>query len=603
MVDSDVYYYFDNMLSNLGDIGFMQRNFEVVFQPDGKRGYFEEVTVLEAARSLGVDINSICGGAGACGKCVVQIVSGVKPEPKTPETRLIDKDSIARGFRFACMLRIQGDLVVSVPKESRTGTQRLQIEGLETGVKLNPVVTRRRTGNITEILYDRDVIRRVKHDSPVLGFAVDIGSTKLAGYLMDLTTGKVVSVATAMNPQIPYGEDIISRIAYAIQATENNRVLHESLIDGVRKLLREACEAAGKSPDDVYEIVLVGNTAMQHFLLGIDPKPLSRNPFAPESLEHHYLLPEKLSLGNNARVYVLPLIAGFVGADCVAATLAAGIDRTTQMSFLMDIGTNTEIVVGEKRHMVACSCASGPAFEGAHIRYGMRAASGAIEGVWICSSLEPRIKVIDDAKPVGICGSGLIDLLSEMLKTGLIDSSGRFTEQDTPRLRVRGGVKEYVVAWSGEVGIDEDISITQLDVRELQKGKAAIFSGSHIAMRQLGLTPGTVDRVYMAGAFGTYINRESAQNVGMIPEFNLHSVEQVGNAAGTGARMALLSREARAEAQMIRSHVEYIELATHPDYNQAYLDALMLPHRDLSLFPETVKKLEKTGWVKTRLHK
>jgi uncharacterized 2Fe-2S/4Fe-4S cluster protein (DUF4445 family) len=302
-------------------------------------------------------------------------------------------------------------------------------------------------------------------------------------------------------------------------------------------------------------------------------------------------------------VYVLPLIAGFVGADCVAATLAAGIDRTTQMSFLMDIGTNTEIVVGEKRHMVACSCASGPAFEGAHIRYGMRAASGAIEGVCIDASLEPRIKVIDNAEPVGICGSGLIDLLSEMLKTGLIDSSGKFTEQDTPRLRVRGGVKEYVVAWSGEAGIDEDISITQLDVRELQKGKAAIFSGSHIAMRQLGLTPGTVDRVYMAGAFGTYINRESAQNIGIIPEFNLHSVEQVGNAAGTGARMALLSREARAEAQMIRSHVEYIELATHPDYNQAYLDALMLPHRDLSLFPETVKKLEKTGWVKTRLHK
>ncbi len=599
-----MYYYFDNMLSYHDAIGFMQRGFEVVFQPDGKRGFFTDVTVLEAARGLGVDINSICGGAGACGKCLVQIVSGEKSEPKEPEKRLIDKDSLGRGFRLACMLKIQGDLVVSVPKESRTGTQRLQTEGLETGVRLNPLVTRRLTDGVTEVLYDDEVIRTVDQpDAPVLGFAVDIGSTKLAGYLMDLTDGKVISVATAMNPQIPYGEDIISRITYAIQDSEHNRVLHETLVDGVRKLLLEACEKAEKSTDDVYEVVLVGNTAMQHFLLGIDPKPLSRAPFKPESIEHRYIPPEKLNLGRNARVYVLPLIAGFVGADCVAATLATGIDRTDEMSFMMDIGTNTEIVVGDKDHMVACSCASGPAFEGAHIRYGMRAASGAIEGVWIdAETIEPRIKVIDDIVPVGICGSGLIDLLSEMLKTGIVDSSGRFTELDTPRLRTRGNVKEYVVVWRNEAGIDEDITITQLDVRELQKGKAAIFSGSYIAIRQLGLTPSMVEHVYIAGAFGTYINRESALNIGMIPEFSLHAVEQVGNAAGTGARMALLSREARVEAQGIRKKVEYIELATHHNYNQAYLDALMLPHRDLSLFPETVKKLEGTSWIKTRLH-
>jgi uncharacterized 2Fe-2S/4Fe-4S cluster protein (DUF4445 family) len=432
---------------------------------------------------------------------------------------------------------------------------------------------------------------------------VDIGSTKLAGYLMDLTNGVVLSVATAMNPQIPYGEDIISRITFAIMKPENNRILHETLRRGVEQLLEEACTEANKSVDDVYEVVLVGNTAMQHFILGSDVHPLSRSPFKPVSLEHRDLPPETLNLAPNARVHVPPLIAGFVGADCIAANLATGVYKSSELCFLMDIGTNTEIVVGSKNHMVACSCASGPAFEGAHIRCGMRAASGAIEGVWIDDSLEPRIKVIDDAEPVGVCGSGLIDILSEMLRKGIIDSTGRFNQIDHPRLLQRDGVKEYVVAWSHESGLDEDISITQLDIRELQKGKAAIFSGSYIALRQLGLEPDMIDHVYIAGAFGTYINRESAVNIGMIPEFKQTAIEQVGNAAGTGARMILLSREAREDAKKIREKVEYIELATHPGYNKAYIDALMFPHRDLSYFPKTTRKLERYGWVKGKLHR
>jgi uncharacterized 2Fe-2S/4Fe-4S cluster protein (DUF4445 family) len=582
----------------------MQSGFEVVFQPDGKRGKFQQgTTVLEAARSLGVDINSVCGGAAACGKCIVQVVSGSTQEPSMNEARYIDAESLGEGYRLACILKIRDGLVVSVPKESRTGTQRLQTKGLKTNVILNPMISKRHTGDMTEILYNREVLRRVdSQDPPILGFAVDVGSTKLAGYLMDLSIGKILSVATAMNPQIPYGEDIISRIASAIHAEENNQRLHETLIEGVRNLLRTACVEASESIDDVYDIVLVGNTAMQHFLLGINPRPISRSPFKPENLEARNLPPETLQLNPYARVHILPLIAGFVGADCVAATLATGVDRAEEMSFMMDVGTNTEIVVGKRDHMVACSCASGPAFEGAHIKYGMRAASGAIEGVWIdADSYEPRIKVIDDIAPVGLCGSGLIDLLSEMLKAGIMDSSGKLTDVDHLRLRKSNGIKEYVVAWKGEAGIDEDISITQKDIRELQKGKAAIFSGSYIAMRQLGVDADDVEHVYMAGAFGTYINRESAQNIGMIPEFNMLAVEQVGNAAGTGARMALLSREAREEAKTLRDKVEYIELSTHPDYNKAYLDALMFPHKNLSLFPETVKKLKETHWDKVRL--
>jgi uncharacterized 2Fe-2S/4Fe-4S cluster protein (DUF4445 family) len=406
-----------------------------------------------------------------------------------------------------------------------------------------------------------------------------------------------------MNPQLPYGEDIISRITSAIQTHENNRILHKTLRRGVEQLLGKACTMASRSRDDVYDIVLVGNTAMQHFILGSDVHPISRSPFKPVNLDHRDLPPETLNLAPYARVHVPPLIAGFVGADCVAANLATSVYRSSELCFLMDIGTNTEIVVGSKNHMVACSCASGPAFEGAHIRYGMRAASGAIEGVWIDESLEPRIKVIDDALPVGICGSGLIDVLSEMLRTGIIDSTGRLTSLVHPRLRQRNEVKEYVVAWSQDSGLDEDISITQLDIRELQKGKAAIFSGSHIALKQLGLEPSMIEHVYIAGAFGTYINRESAVNIGMIPEFKQTAIEQVGNAAGTGARMILLSEKAREDAKKIREKVEYIELATHPGYNKAYIDALMFPHRDLSLFPQTTRKLEDSGWVKGKLHR
>ena len=561
--------------------------FKVVFQPDGKRGEFAEgISVLEAARNLGVDINTLCGGSGACGKCVVTIASGKIPESTEPELRLINNNNLRNGYRLACSLKIASDMVITVPAESRTGTQRLQTEGLDTPVTLDPVI------NVEE------------YDSPVLGFAVDIGSTKLAGYLMDLHTGKALAVATEMNPQIPYGEDIISRITYAIQDPRNNEKLHGTLVQGIRRLMEDACRKAGQSTDNVYDTVLVGNTAMQHFTLGTDLRPLSRNPFMPDDLSHRDLPQETLNIGRNSRVHIPPLIAGFVGADCVAAILATGMHRSKEECFLMDIGTNTEIVVGNMERLVSCSCASGPAFEGAHIKHGMRAATGAIEKVWINpETLEPMIQVIGDTPPIGICGSGLIDLISQMLKTGIIDSTGRMNPHGHPRIRKQRGVTEYVVAWSNETGHGRDITITQLDVRELQKGKAAIYSGAEIAMNKLNLIPRDTSHVYIAGAFGTYIDRESAATIGMIPEFNPLNIEQVGNAAGTGARMMLLSRQAREEAQTIPRKVEYIELATSPTYNQEYLDALLLPHRDLSRFPETVDKLEATNWVKGNIHK
>lgn len=583
--------------------------FEVMFQPDGRRGRFTQGTsALQVANELGVDINSICGGSGSCGKCIVKIVQGEEnlSKPTQDEIEFIGMQRIGAGFRLACCSVLNGNAVIYVPKESRTGSQRLQTEGLDTAVDLDPLIRKRTRGNVTQILHGDTVIESVApRDIPVLGFAVDIGSTKLAGYLMDLSSGEVLSVSTAMNPQIPYGEDIISRLTYAITGKKNQTSLHLTLLEGIRELLRKACTDVGVKEEYVYDFVFVGNTAMQHFLLDLDVKPLTHAPFTPENLGSRDLDSANFNLGNpNGKVHVLPLIAGFVGADCVSAILATGVHKSEEPCFLMDIGTNTEIVVGNGDRMVACSCASGPAFEGAHIKHGMRAATGAIESVWINQgSLEPRIKTIDNTEPLGICGSGLIDLLSEMLKTGIIDTSGRINLQiEHPRIRKNGKTYEYVVAQQQNSGNSKDITISQQDVRELQKGKAAMFSGAQIAMKHLELSPDDIENVYMAGAFGTYINRESALNIGMIPEFNLLDIEQVGNAAGTGSRMALLSASARDEAKAIAKKVEYIELATQPDYNQAFLDALMLPHKNLELFPKTMKRLKSSAITLSRLH-
>ena len=558
-------------------------SFETVFQPDGRRRRFKAGTrVLEAARSLGVDINTICGGAGACGKCVIKIIRGETKLPTEAEKRHLSHKRLADGYRLACLVEIIDDLVVLVPMESRTGTQRLQTEGLETPVKLDPLYL---------------------VDDSSLGFAVDVGSTKLAGYLISFTTGEVLAVSHAVNPQIIYGEDIISRITYAIQDRDNSEALQTCLIDGIKNLIYESCTKAGKSPSRIMETVLVGNTAMQHFILGIDSYPLSRAPFMPNNLGARSLPPEELSLVENSRVYIPPLIAGFVGADCIAATLATGIHKSEDLCLMIDIGTNTEIVVGNHERLITCSCASGPAFEGAHIKHGMRAATGAIEGAWIDpETLEPRIKTIDDAEPIGICGSGLIDLLAEMLKTGIVDSTGRLIRVQNPRIRKGETGYEYVIARSGSEK-DSDIVLTQLDIRELQKGKAAIYSGAYIALNELGVEPSMIKHVYIAGAFGTYIDRKSAVTIGMLPEFNQPDIQQVGNAAGTGARMILLSREAREDAESIPPLVEYIELATNKSYNKEYIDALMLPHVDLSRFPDTVTKLRETKWIQGKIHR
>jgi uncharacterized 2Fe-2S/4Fe-4S cluster protein (DUF4445 family) len=625
----------------------VKRNVDVVFQPDGKRGTIAYgTTVLDAARLLGVDVTSLCGGQMTCGKCKIIVQHGTNNvNPLTEqEQRLLSDGERDNGYRLACAVLAKGALTITVPPESRKGRQRLQVEGIETPVTLRPSIRkhvvclppssledlRSDVDRLRDTLQSRHGLRDVsigyeallklptsiragnwtvtvtlKDDREVLdvepgrsretyGFAVDVGTTKIAGYLMDLNTGGLVGVASVMNPQIPFGEDVMARITYSTEH-EALKELHEVLIRGVNHVLTSACQTAGVAPEIVSEVVLVGNTAMHHFALNLSPTFLARYPYTPGVQWALNVAARTLGVAMNPRgnVYVLPVIAGFVGADCVAAILATEVYQSDNTCFLVDIGTNTEIVIGDKEGLVACSCASGPAFEGAHIRHGMRAATGAIERVWIDpDTAEPRCHVIDDVAPRGICGSGLVDTVAELLKNGVMDSTGRLVYPSANR-RTRVGSEglEYVLVGREEAAGNADIVITQSDIREVQKAKAAMYAGASILLKTRGLTRDDVRAVFVAGAFGTYIDFANARTIGMLPDFSLETIHRVGNAAGTGARMALLSQDSRRVADDIPRRVHYVELAADPEFEREYLTALYFPHQELDRFPITMPLL------------
>jgi uncharacterized 2Fe-2S/4Fe-4S cluster protein (DUF4445 family) len=629
---------------------------EITFHPDGRRGRApRESTILETARRLGVDISSVCGGRGRCGMCVVRVVAGESAvSPVTEEERaLINSGRLSEGYRLACSTAVLGDVVVEVPPESRRGRQRLQTEGLETGVPLDPAVVkltvRVEAASISDPRSDEErtlkAIADEGHSGLKLslgsarrlpsalreggwtitttiiggrvidvepgdtqdrryGVAIDLGTTKLASYLLDLSDGALLAAESTMNPQIPFGDDVISRITCTIEERGGLEELRGAVINGVNEMLDRLCERSGVRAEEVYEATVVGNTAMHHIFLGIPPGALARSPYAPAVSKPIDAGAGALGIEMNAggNVHALPVIAGFVGSDCIAGILATGVHRSREVSFFIDVGTNTEIVVGSEEGLAACSCASGPAFEGAHIVHGMRAASGAIERLWIDrETLEAEYQTIDDAEPLGICGSGIVDALAEMLRTGVVDRAGRIgRDLESPRVRAGPGGMEYVIVESGETATGRDIVVTQGDVMELLKAKAAMYSGASILMGTLGLSVDSVERVYLAGAFGSYLDPGSARTIGMFPEFQLGRIRQVGNSAGTGARMALLSREARIEAEQLRGKVTYVELASHPGFGREYARALFLPHMELDRFPVTVGKLRGEGFRKAR---
>ncbi len=615
----------------------------MIFQPYGKRlRIAKEKTLLEAAREAGIMISSICGGHGVCGKCRVVVRNGRESLSPLSENEafLLSKDHVNGGFRLACQATVKksGVIVIDVPYESQVDRQRLLWKGLEKKVELKPAVKKftvsllkpslldvksdadrlidaigSQTGTKPKIDYetlkelpmllrendwmvavtlwqDEEAISvEPVSSSRLYGFAVDIGTTKLAGYLVDLRSGEIVATSSRMNPQIANGEDVISRITFIMKEEANLKRLQDAVVNGVNWLVSEACKNAHVLPEEIYDMTVAGNTAMHHIFLGIPPNYISLFPYtaalqSPIDVKARML---GVKINRGAYVHALPAIAGFVGGDAVADALATEICEANATSMMIDIGTNTEIILGNKERLISCSCASGPALEGAHIKYGMRATTGAIEHVWIDpKSLDVKYKTIEDKKPRGLCGSAIVDVVAEMLKTGIIDQNGKFNmEQRTPRLRMGEKFAEFVIAWKDEASIDSDIVMTQADVREVQLAKAAIYTGASILMSRMKKVPNDIQTVFFAGAFGNYVDPQSARTIGMYPDVPLERVQFVGNTAGSGARMALLSLDVREKAEEIASQIKYLELGADSGFQKEFFKALYLPHREIERFP------------------
>ena len=638
----------------------MAKTVQVVFQPSGRRGEIEAgKSVLEAARTLGVGIEAACGGARVCGKCRVIVETGrfeklnlvsaadhVSPVGDV-EKKFLTAEELSRGYRLACNAFLSGDLVVTVPEESRSAKQVILEKGRERIVEVRPAVKnitvtlpaaslsdfRDDRQRLLDALEKETGLKNLSVDYPVLkelpqilrdgswtvtatlwqekevirvapgtrktslGAAVDVGTTTLAAFLCDLTTGEVLAKASRMNPQIGYGEDVLARISYAASEAEGREKLQASIIEALNALTADMTEKAGFSASDVDEMVLVYNTAMHHLALGLDPRYVGRAPFAPAASAPLDIKARDLGVNINpsGNVHSLPVEAGFVGADNMAVLLAEEPYNGEKIKLIIDIGTNGEIDLGNKNRLLSTSCATGPALEGAQIAFGMRAAPGAIERVKIDPiSHEPRYKVIgqDEWYPVpcdrhptvqkigaqGICGSGVIDAIAAMYKAGVISKAGRINAKlETPRVR-RGesGKLEYVLAWAKETAVGKDIVITQADIRAVQLAKAALYVGAEYLMEKLGVDH--VDEVILAGAFGSYIDKESAMAIGMFPDCDLSRVHAVGNAAGDGARIALLNVGKRHEAAKVARRVEFVETAIEPDFQKKFMDAIAIPH-------------------------
>jgi len=624
----------------------------IIFQPEGRRVETAAgKTLLDAAREVGVDIQSICGGRGVCGKCRVILWDGSNcmSSVSHAERQFLSEAEMRSGLRLACQAVVEGQstIVVEVPQESRVGQQRLLWRGLERPVKLMPSVRKFGTSlkkpSLTDVKSDADrlldalrdevgqelkidyeTLREIPfsvrkgnwavtaivwmgselisikpraHLGDLYGLAVDIGTTKLAAYLLNLNTGEIAATVSMANPQIPYGEDVISRISYIMKNESNLNELQHVVVNGINQLIKEASEKTGIQTEEIYDLAVVGNTAMHHIFLGISPTYVSLSPYPPVLQSSIDIKARELGVQINRGAYVhaLPNIAGFVGADAVADALATEIYRSQVTSMVIDIGTNTEIILGDENRLTACSCASGPAFEGAQVKHGMRAATGAIEHIWIDpETFEVGYKTIDDVKPCGICGSAVVDAVAEMLKAKIITLEGRFNSSlQTPGVRRDRGMTELVIAWKDETSTGNDIAITQNDIREVQKAKAAIYTGAFILMKHMDVKSEEIQRIFIAGAFGNYIDPLSAKIIGVFPDIPLQNIQFVGNTAGSGARMALLSTDMRRLAEEVAKRIGYLELGADPDFQKEFLNATYFPHREVSRFPNVMKILRK----------
>lgn len=629
----------------------MSDTHQLILMPSGRRGRVKAgTTLLDGARQLGIELESICGGRQTCGKCLVAPEYGTFPKhgitsdaahltpPGADEQAYAEKHGLDLSQqRLACAACIQGDVLLHVPESSLARKQVVRKTAGDLAIDIEPSVQMVYVETAEPVLGGRGDWQRVQvalaeqwhlhnltidpHLLPSIqaalragknavtvtvwqgreviriepgyveslyGLAVDIGSTTVAGHLCDLRTGVVVATETMMNPQVRYGEDLISRISYASDPQGMSR-LHHAIIKALNDLAKNAAEAAGIEPHEITDVVLVGNTVMHHIVLNINPVEIGHLPFTLATDEALDLRARDLGLRSvhgGARVHVLPCIAGYVGADNVGVLLAEYPYVKPGITLIVDIGTNAEILLCQGERILSASSPTGPAFEGAQISHGQRAAAGAIERVRITAN-GVRYKVIGDERwsdelgegeslrPTGICGSGIIEVVVELYAAGLIGSDGKFKPTNgTGRVRFNGKLGEYVLVSVEEGG--QEIVVTQKDIRAIQLAKAALYSGVRLLMDRLGVN--AVDYIRLAGAFGSYIDPLYAMRLGLIPDCELSHVTAVGNAAGDGARIALLNLEQRRWIQERVRTVEYVETAAEPQFQDYFVDALTIPH-------------------------
>jgi uncharacterized 2Fe-2S/4Fe-4S cluster protein (DUF4445 family) len=593
----------------------MPEHYTIVFQPVGRHITLDTGrTLLDAAHAAGVEIISLCGGIGACESCRVRLVSGQLTPPTMNEEGQFRPAELRAGWRLACQVEPLSDVTIDIPPESLSTPQRLQIEGDRLVCALAPAVTavdvslpepalddlradtvRLRDAIGQPVELSLPVIRQLAQtlrqhgwqsrlavhsgraiaaalppQTLLLGLAVDVGTTSIAAYLIDLASGESLSKAGAMNPQIAYGEDVISRIAAINEEPYKAQVLQQRLISTINDLIAELCQDAEMHPSQIVDMVVVGNTAMHHIFAGLPVRSLGEAPYvavAGNALE----FPASevgIDAAPGAQIYIPPVIAGYVGADHLAVLLAVGLMDTLQTVIAIDIGTNTEITIAHGGQLWSCSTASGPAFEGAYIRDGMRAAPGAIERVSMLDG-QLRIQTIGGQAPVGICGSGILDAVAVMVKAGVVDWRGSLNSSH-----------RLVETYHGEIGFVlasdgiRPIMVTRQDVATIQLAKSAIRAGIEILIDAAGITAANLEKFIIAGAFGTYINVESAVQIGMFPAIPLERFKQVGNAAGMGAWQLLINAKDRERIAVPAVH--YVELTAHSGFQDQFMQQMNL---------------------------
>ena len=522
------------------------RHYNVTFKPDGRRiSIHAGATLLEAAGQAGIILNTVCGGQGICKKCVVNL------EP--------DSEAV-----LACQYHIESDVTVTIPTTSRFFEQKILTEGTRAKAQ----------GRLDVWEKYKDVAEKI------FGLAVDIGTTTVVAKLVNMKEGSCLATQAELNPQSRYGDDVVSRIAYA-QSDDKSAELHKAITDCINKLISQLCKQAHIKAEHIYEVCVVGNTTMNHIFLRFPVAQLGQAPYRAFSIEAHNRQPNELGLSINSagNIYTVENIAGFVGSDITAAALAADIDSADEMTLIVDIGTNGEIVLGTGDKLYAASCAAGPALEGARIGCGSRASEGAIEAVVINEDEDDiNLDVIGSQPPHSICGSGLIDAVAVLLELGILDRTGRFVEAEKLKASVSPAIFSRITEQQGQrafvLAENERVILTQEDIRQVQLAKAAIRTGIKLLQKKIGLKDNDIKQILLAGAFGNYIRRESALRIGLLPNVPAERIHFIGNAACSGAQMILLNSALRAEAKQLACKIEYIEIAHEKDFQDVFADSM-----------------------------